>query len=79
VTLHPALPLSLHPLRVTPKPCRVHRHLDHHSRSLLAQFELTPKSKRGLGAGEVGDVAVNVLLWNWSRLSGAVQCWYLTS
>ena len=39
-----------------------------HSRSLLAQFGLTPKSKRGWGAGEVGDVAVNVLLWNWSRV-----------
>ena len=56
-------PISLHPLHVTPKPCRLHsailhRHPDMrgHSRSLLAQFGLTPKSKRGLGAGEVGDV-----------------------
>ena len=44
---------SLHPLRVTSKPCRLHRHPDQHSRSLLAQFGLTPKSRRGLGAGEV--------------------------
>jgi hypothetical protein len=27
--------------------------LSGHSRSLLAQFELTPKSKRGLAAGAV--------------------------
>jgi hypothetical protein len=51
------VPASLHPLHVTPKPCRLHRHPDHHSRSLLAQFGLTPKSKRGLGAGDpVGAV-----------------------
>ena len=31
---------------------------------LLAQFGLTPKSGRGLGAGEA--------LWNWSRLMGRV-------
>ena len=31
-----------------------------HSRSLLAQFGLTPKSRRGLGAGEVVE-AVNGL------------------
>jgi len=54
-------PLSLHSLHVTPKPCRVHRqllrrHPDHHSRSLLAQFGLTPKSRRGLAVGTVGDV-----------------------
>jgi len=30
-------------------------HPDHHSRSLLAQFGLTPKSKRGLAAGDPGD------------------------
>jgi len=29
------------------------RHPDHHSRTLLAQFGLTPKSKRGLAASEV--------------------------
>jgi len=61
--------LSLHPLHVTPKPYRVHPHPDHHSRSLLAQFGLTPKSKRGLGAGEVVDVS----LWNWSQLRRAGQ------
>jgi len=33
----------------------VHRHPDHHFHSLLAQFGLTPKSRRGLGAGEVVD------------------------
>jgi transposase InsO family protein len=53
-------PISLHHLHVTPKPCRVlwqrlRRHPDHHSRSLLAQFGLTPKSRRGLAAGEAGD------------------------
>ena len=53
VELRQRTTLSLHPLRVTPKPCRVHRHPDHDSRSLLAQFGLTPKSRRGLGAGEV--------------------------
>jgi hypothetical protein len=31
----------------------VHRHPDHHSHSLLAQFGLTPKSKRGLAARAV--------------------------
>ena len=46
---------SLHPLHVTPKPCRLHRHPDHHFRSLLAQFGLTPKSKRGLAASEAGE------------------------
>jgi len=49
------LTASLHPLHVTPKPRRRHRHPDHHSRSLLAQFGLTPKSKRGLAASEVVD------------------------
>ena len=43
-------------LHVTPKPCRLHRHPDHHFRSLLAQFGLTPKSKRGLVAREWCDV-----------------------
>ena len=38
---------SLHPLHVTPQLCRVHRqrlqrHPDHHFRTLLAQFGLTP-------------------------------------
>jgi len=33
----------------------LHRHPDHHSRSLLAQFGLTPKSKRGLALKEAGD------------------------
>ena len=39
-------------------------HADHdailssHFRSLLAQFGLTPKSKRGLGAGEAETVAM---------------------
>jgi hypothetical protein len=33
----------------------VHRHPDHQFRSLLAQFELTPKSQRGLAAGEAVD------------------------
>jgi len=50
--------LSLHPLHVTPKACRsrpLHRHPDQHSRSLLAQFELTPKSKRGMAVSEVGE------------------------
>jgi len=47
--------LSLHPLYVTPKPYRLHRHPDHHSRSLLAQLGLTPKSRRGSGTGEVVD------------------------
>ncbi|MDB4749780.1 hypothetical protein OAF83_02625 [Rubripirellula sp.] len=46
---------SLHRLHVTPKPCRVHRHPDHHSRSLLAQFGLTSKSGRGLAVGEAVD------------------------
>jgi len=44
---------SLHPLHVTPKPCGLHRQPDHHSRSLLAQFGLILKSRRGLAAGEV--------------------------
>jgi hypothetical protein len=48
-------PISLHPLHVTPKPCRLHRHPDQHSRSQLAQFGLTPKSKRGLAASEAVD------------------------
>jgi len=47
--------LSLHPLHVTSKPCRLHRHPDHHSRSLLAQFGLTPKSKRGLAASDPAE------------------------
>jgi len=53
---------SLHPLHVTPKPCRVHRQLLRrrserrgHFRSLLAQFGLTPKSKRGLASSEAVD------------------------
>ena len=57
-TMHP----SLHPLHVTPQLCRVHRQLLQrhpdmrgHSRSLLAQFGLPPKSKRGLGAGDPGE------------------------
>ena len=49
------VPASLHPLHGTSKPYRVHRHPDHHSRSLLAQFGLTPKSKRGLGKRSLGD------------------------
>ena len=39
--------------------------LSGHSHSLLAQFGLTPKSKRRLGAGDPVDA-----LWNWSRLKG---------
>ncbi len=39
----------------TPKPCRLRRHPDHHSRTLLAQFGLTPKSRRGVAAREVVD------------------------
>jgi len=31
------------------------RHPDHHSRSLLAQFGLTPKSRRGLAASDPGE------------------------
>jgi len=55
------VPASLHSEHGTPKLCRLrrqllHRHPDHHSRSLLAQFGLTPKSKRGRGAGEAGGV-----------------------
>ena len=46
---------GLHPLHVTSKPCRVQRHPDHHSRSVLAQFGLTPKSKRGLAASDPGE------------------------
>jgi hypothetical protein len=38
----------------------LHRHPDQHFRSMLAQFGLTPKSKRGLAAGEVVD-AVDAL------------------
>ena len=38
---------------------------DHHSRSLLAQFGLTPKSKRGLAAGKAG--AVDVVGWSGTR------------
>ena len=49
----PQRPASLHPLHVTPKPCRVHHYPDQHSRTLLAQFGLTPKSRRGLAASEV--------------------------
>jgi len=30
----------------------VHRHPERHSRPLLAQFGLTPKSKRGLAASD---------------------------
>ena len=52
--------MSLHPLHVTPKPCRVHRHPDHHSRSLLAQFGLTPKSRHGLAASDPSE-AVDAL------------------
>jgi hypothetical protein len=33
----------------------LHRNPDHHFRSLLAQFGLTPKSRRGLGAGGAVD------------------------
>jgi type IV secretory pathway VirD2 relaxase len=36
---------------------RQRRHPDHHSRSLLAQFGLTPKSKRGLAARDPGEPA----------------------
>ena len=54
-------------MHVTPKPCRVlwqrlHRHPDHHSRSLLAQFGLTPKSRRGLAESEVVDEMCCVVL-----------------
>ncbi len=38
-----------------------------HFRSLLAQFGLTRKSRRGLTASE----AEGRLGWNWSRLRGA--------
>jgi hypothetical protein len=61
---------SLHLLHVTPKQCRVQRHSDHHPRSLLAQFGLTPKSKRGLAASEAMDPLEGLL--NWSRLMGRV-------
>jgi hypothetical protein len=37
-------------------------HRELHFRTLLAQFGLTPKSKRGLAAREV--------VWNWSRFRG---------
>ena len=54
------VPASLHPLHVTPKPCRLrrqllHRHPDHHSRTLLVQFVLTPKSRRELAAIDPAD------------------------
>ena len=55
---------SLHPLHITLKPCRLRRQLLQrhpdmrgHSRSLLAQFGLTPKSKHGLAAGEAVEPA----------------------
>ena len=53
-------PASLHRLHVTSKPCRVHRPLlrrrrGRHFHSLLAQFGLMPKSRRGLAAGEAVD------------------------
>jgi len=48
-------PLSLHHLHVTSKPCRLRRHPEHHPRSLLAQFGLTPKSRRGLEAVRAVD------------------------
>jgi len=49
---------SLHPLHVTPKPCRLRgrsERRDRHHRSLLAQFGLTPKSKRGLASSDPGE------------------------
>jgi hypothetical protein len=56
------VPASLHPLHVTPKPCRLHqRHPDQHSRSLLAQFGLTPKSRRGLVVREVGESGLELI------------------
>ena len=44
------------------------------SRFLLAQFGLTPKSKRGLAASNPGD-SLDVLgaLWNWSRSRGKAR------
>jgi hypothetical protein len=38
-----------------PETMPLHRHPDQHSRSLLAQFGLTPKSGRGLAARDVLD------------------------
>ena len=51
---------GLHPQHGTPKPCRVRRQLlrrrsDQHSRPPLAQFGLTPKSKRGLASSDPGE------------------------
>jgi len=43
--------------------------LSGHSRSLLAQFGLTPKSKRELAAGDVVGVEG---LWNGSLLRGLI-------
>jgi len=59
------MPRILHPLHVTPKPCGLrrqplHRHPDHDFRSLLAQFGLTPKPKRGMAASDQGE-GVDVL------------------
>jgi len=34
---------------------RLQGHPDHHFRTLLAQFGLTPKSKRGLAASDPGE------------------------
>ena len=62
VIRHPERPFSLHPLHVTPKPCRMRRHPDHHSRCLLAQFGLTPKPRRGMAESEVVDEMCCVVL-----------------
>ena len=67
--------LSLLPLHGTSKPCRLHRHSEHHSRSLLAQFGLTPKSKRGWGAGEpiTGRRGTQTLLRKHRKTQGEME------
>ena len=51
---------GLHPQHGTPKPCGLRRQRLRREiitgRSLLAQFGLTPKSKRGLAASDPGEV-----------------------
>ena len=63
--------VRLHPLHGTPKPCRLHRHPDHHSRSLLAQFGLTPKYRRGLAASEAVEAhqAAACVVTDWRRIN----------